>query len=177
MILSKYSVFSYSFYQFPKFSTGLDTSVCCAYSTVNPICQGPNNRFTIDEDLGIFIVDLGRAFIMNTILIELSWRGDVNAFSYQLCVGMQNTNASHWQMIADYSKFDCRGVQKVYMEDTVIRYIMIKVIDPTSYRLESSHVEAIYSSQTMTVDPKSYCIGELENFLFFSILKKYEIRF
>ena len=122
MIYSKYSVFSYSFYQFPIFSTGLDTSVCCAYSTVNPICQGPNNRFTIDEDQGIFIVDLGRAFIMNTILIELSWKGDVNAFSYQLCVGMQNTNAAHWQMIADYSKFDCRGVQKVYMEDTVIRW-------------------------------------------------------
>ncbi|KAF1750768.1 hypothetical protein GCK72_017319 [Caenorhabditis remanei] len=100
---------------------------------------------------------------MNTILIELSWKGDVNAFSYQLCVGMQNTNAAHWQMIADYSKFDCRGVQKVYMEDTVIRYIMIKVIDPTSYQLESSHVEAIYSSQTMPVDPKSYCIVPTRN--------------
>lgn len=141
----------------------LDINICSSFSPLPPYTRESSFIYAIEEDLGVFTIDLGKPFIINTILIELSWKSEVNAFSYSVCIGMHNTSDSKWQMISDYMKFDCRGNQKVFMKDTVVRYILIKVTNPTSFRLDASRIEAMYSTETMPVDPTTFCIVPTRN--------------
>lgn len=131
----------------------LDTNIIPQYPIVQPLSPEVSSRFTIEENISVFHLDLGKPFIINTIIMDLNWKTEVNSFSYQIHIGMENRCDGHWTQVADYSNYVCRGMQRVFMEDTVVRYILIKVSDPMSFRLDASRIEAMYSSETMPVDP------------------------
>ncbi|ULT90528.1 hypothetical protein L3Y34_008687 [Caenorhabditis briggsae] len=87
----------------------------------------------------------------------------VQPLSREIHVGMENRSDGHWKLVADYSKYDCRGTQRVFLEDSVVRYILIRVSDPMSCRIDGSRIEAMYSSETMPVDPHTKIIAPHSN--------------
>ncbi|CAI2353213.1 unnamed protein product [Caenorhabditis sp. 36 PRJEB53466] len=131
----------------------LDTNIIPQYPNVQPLSREHARRYTSDENVSVFHVDLSKPFIINTILMELNWKTDVHGFSYEIHVSMENRTDGHWTLVANYSDYDCRGMQRVFFEDTVVRYILIKCTDRMATRLEASRIEAMYSSETMPVDP------------------------
>uniref|UniRef100_A0A1I7U6P3 BTB domain-containing protein n=1 Tax=Caenorhabditis tropicalis TaxID=1561998 RepID=A0A1I7U6P3_9PELO len=136
----------------------LDTNIIPQYPNVQPLSRDLGKRYSPAENITVFHLDLGKPFIINTILMDFNWKNDVQSFSYQIHVGMENRVEGHWKLVADYSDYDCRGIQRVFLPDTVVRYILIRVNDPMTSRLEASRIEAMYSSETMIVDPISKII-------------------
>ncbi|CAO4380288.1 unnamed protein product [Caenorhabditis nigoni] len=141
----------------------IDTNIIPQYPIVQPLSREVSCRFTNEENMSVFHLDLGKPFIINTIILELNWKTDVQGFSYQIHVGMENRSDGHWKLVADYSKYDCRGTQRVFLEDSVVRYILIRVSDPMSCRIDASRIEAMYSSETMPVDPHTKIIAPNSN--------------
>lgn len=138
----------------------LDTNIVPQYSSILPMPREQSRRFTTEDSVTVFHVDLIKPNIINTILLDLNWKTDVPGFSYQLHVGMENRVDAHWTLVADYMEYDCRGKQRIFFPDTVVRYILLKCADRMAARLEFSRIEAMYSSETMPVDPKTNIIGK-----------------
>lgn len=132
----------------------IDTNIYSQYPNTYPVCPSIKNSFKAEEEVTLFLVDLGKPFIINTISLDFIWKTEVQSFTYEVRFSMHDRfEEKLWSTAADYKNYDCRGIQRIYVPETVMKFILIKVYDPISTRLEASHIEAMYSSETMPVEP------------------------
>uniref|UniRef100_A0A8R1DK59 BTB domain-containing protein n=1 Tax=Caenorhabditis japonica TaxID=281687 RepID=A0A8R1DK59_CAEJA len=142
----------------------LDTNIIPQYPSAQPLSREQSRKYTNDEEnTSVFYVDLGKPFIINTILLEMNWKSDIQGFSYDVHVSMDDNRLENWTLVADYTAYDCRGLQRVYFEDRVVRHILIKCADRMATRLEAGRIEAMHSTETMPVDPVSKIIIPQQN--------------
>lgn len=131
----------------------LDTNIIPHYPHAQPLSRELSSRYTNDENISVFQIDLGKPFIINTIMMDFNWKNEVQAFTYQVHVSMDNRVDAHWNLVADYSEYDCRGTQRLFFTDSVVRHILIRVNNSMSCKLEGSRIEAMFSTETMPVEP------------------------
>ncbi|CAD5232091.1 unnamed protein product [Bursaphelenchus xylophilus] len=93
-------------------------------------------------------VELGRAYILNYIELHMVDR-DQRLYSYYIEVSM---DGSDWVRVINYSQYYCRGKQKLYFPERVVKYIRIMCTRSTVHRMfYISEMKAMYCPEAPEV--------------------------
>ncbi|KAE9548774.1 hypothetical protein FO519_008012 [Halicephalobus sp. NKZ332] len=107
-------------------------------------------KHTINEkDPGI-IIELGRAYIINNIKLQLADR-DQRSFSYYIEVSMDQVD---WLRVVDHTKYLCRHKQNLFFPKRVVKFIKIcGTATALNNTFQITGLEASFSTESFEVDP------------------------
>uniref|UniRef100_A0A7E4VI11 BTB domain-containing protein n=1 Tax=Panagrellus redivivus TaxID=6233 RepID=A0A7E4VI11_PANRE len=116
-------------------------------------------KHTIGIENEAITIDLDNIYKLNNVFFALSY-GD---WSYWVEVSKDNVN---WTRVVDYSKYVCRGFQRLYFKTQLVRYIRICGTGPVGEIFKISRLEADHTMRPLEVDPETTVVVPSKNVAF-----------
>uniref|UniRef100_A0A7E4W6L1 BACK domain-containing protein n=1 Tax=Panagrellus redivivus TaxID=6233 RepID=A0A7E4W6L1_PANRE len=104
-------------------------------------------KHKIDASEDGILVDLGHRFKLNSFNMQLA-HAEKHTFSYWIDVSEDHVD---WTRVIDHSKYPCSSLQNLYFQSRPVRYIRICGTAPVNATFEISKLEALYTTQSLTV--------------------------
>ncbi|KAI6237331.1 BTB/POZ domain-containing protein 9 [Aphelenchoides besseyi] len=105
------------------------------------------------------IVELGRPFIINSIQLQLTDKLQ-KSYSYYVEVGI---NREDWIRVADYTKYVCRGQQKLFFPQRVVKFIKVFCTRSTDCDFHLLSMKAMFSNEAFDYDPETTLLRPIHN--------------
>uniref|UniRef100_A0A7E4V2W7 BTB domain-containing protein n=2 Tax=Panagrellus redivivus TaxID=6233 RepID=A0A7E4V2W7_PANRE len=97
------------------------------------------------------LIDLGHCFMINSIKMQLVDNAKLNYF-FWISVSSDNYE---WTRVVDYSEYIYRGLQELYFEPQLVRYIRICGSAPINQTFKISRFEALYTMKPFEIDAET----------------------
>uniref|UniRef100_A0A7E4UV44 BTB domain-containing protein n=1 Tax=Panagrellus redivivus TaxID=6233 RepID=A0A7E4UV44_PANRE len=103
------------------------------------------------------VIDLKQRYLLNCLKLKSEF-----ALSYTISM---STDSQNWDLVIDYSKYECSGRQVLYFTERAVRFIRIQ--SDSDYYYSVSNIEALYSTNAFSVeiDPETTLIVPNRNLM------------
>ncbi|KAI6225487.1 BTB/POZ domain-containing protein 9 [Aphelenchoides fujianensis] len=105
------------------------------------------------------VVELGRPFIINHIQLMLLDRTQ-KSYCYYVEVAFDR---NEWVRVADYSAYTCRGLQRLFFPQRVVKYIRVLCTRAATDDFHLLGLKAMFTTEAFNYDPETTLLRPVHN--------------